>query len=259
MTQRATSPALDALFRLDGARRVVRCPAVNFDTQLWAVLAASTSDKTFSVAGDQTALLPDGSTFTVQGSSNNDGTYTVASASYGKGRTVVATVEALTDDTPDGTLQNLSTYGAPIYVPTIGDWLVDMWPSVVVAFDGTGMFADVALEAGYTANLGQGIFGSIHSAAVELSNADASSVDIASGALTGLLCPNSATNSACSLSLLYPGYLDSSNNPVRAVQFITADPLLCVISDNGSQGSAPPDGAAGSLVWYLDIATPVDA
>ncbi|NLG44818.1 MAG: hypothetical protein GX547_16370 [Phycisphaerae bacterium] len=69
-----------------------------------AIAGVSTGAKTFSIAGDLSAVLTAGAVFRVSGSTGNDGYYTVVSATHADGTTTVTVVEAITDATVDGTL-----------------------------------------------------------------------------------------------------------------------------------------------------------
>lgn len=60
--------------------------------------------QTFTVAGDQSAKFIATGVFGVSGSTGNDGTYTTVSAIFGAGVTVITTVEAIPDATPDGNI-----------------------------------------------------------------------------------------------------------------------------------------------------------
>lgn len=70
------------------------------------IVAVSVGSKTFGVVGDYLDTFLNGRTFTVAGSTGNDGVYTVAGQSYSliTGETTITTVEAIADATVDGTI-----------------------------------------------------------------------------------------------------------------------------------------------------------
>ena len=61
---------------------------------------------TFTITGDGdlTTSFPDGSEFTVEGSTGNDGQYTVVGTSFAGAPDFVITVAAVADGTDDGTI-----------------------------------------------------------------------------------------------------------------------------------------------------------
>lgn len=61
----------------------------------YTITAASTSNKTFTIAGNHVVAFPAGKQFRVTGSSSNNKTYTVASAALSSGSTVVTVVETV--------------------------------------------------------------------------------------------------------------------------------------------------------------------
>ena len=71
-----------------------------------AITGVSIGDDEFVVAGDKTALFPAGMCFVVAGSTGNDGTWQVASASYSAlaDETTIAVTGDVTNATVDGTL-----------------------------------------------------------------------------------------------------------------------------------------------------------
>ena len=69
-----------------------------------AIAAIDTTARTIAVAGDRTSSLSAGDTAGVTGSAGNNGTYTVLSATYSGGATVIAVSEAIPSATADGTL-----------------------------------------------------------------------------------------------------------------------------------------------------------
>jgi hypothetical protein len=70
----------------------------------WNVTAVSTGSKTFTIAGDQTAVLTSGVEIQITGSTGNDGYYTVVSSATSSGNTVVTVSETIPSSTADGSL-----------------------------------------------------------------------------------------------------------------------------------------------------------
>jgi len=64
----------------------------------------NTGTETFKVADDQTEFFVAGAQIKVEGSTGNDGTYTVASSSFAAGETSIVVNEDVTDPTVDGTI-----------------------------------------------------------------------------------------------------------------------------------------------------------
>src|SRR3990167_1839091 len=86
--------------------------ATDRNNQLWVVgrpsmvivgvSAATAPAGTFTVSGDQVALIPVGSGFTVAGSTGNDGAYTATFVGYNGTNTVISVAETVPDATVDG-------------------------------------------------------------------------------------------------------------------------------------------------------------
>jgi hypothetical protein len=133
---------------------------------------------------------------------------------------------------------NLDT-GVEVYTPTVGELLVDAWISVLTGFDGTTPRADISQ---FTSASPNGLWGQT-SNAVDLSSAD--SINHGGGP--------SNNDTQLSLSATGPGAV------TRAVpaDFVSVDPLLLVVSQDGTRGGTPIDGAAGSAVLYFTICTPI--
>lgn len=68
------------------------------------ITGVNQGSQTFTVAGDQTPYFEAPYTFTVSGSTGNDGTYTVVSATFALGSTNIVTVEAIPNATVDGSI-----------------------------------------------------------------------------------------------------------------------------------------------------------
>jgi hypothetical protein len=67
----------------------------------YAISGVTTGTKTFNVAADLSAILSAGSKIRITGSTGNDGTYTVVSATFGAS-TAIVVVEAIPNATADG-------------------------------------------------------------------------------------------------------------------------------------------------------------
>lgn len=77
-----------------------------------AITDVDTGTKTFTVAGDQTSELAAGTLLSVNGSTGNDGNYTVVSSTYDVDHTDIVVSEVVSDATVDGTLYPM---GNPLY------------------------------------------------------------------------------------------------------------------------------------------------
>lgn len=67
-----------------------------------AIAAVNISLERFTISGDYTAYFTNGVKFTIQGSTGNNGEWTVSSSSFGAGFTQINVVEDVTDATVDG-------------------------------------------------------------------------------------------------------------------------------------------------------------
>ena len=76
----------------------------------FSISAVSIVDNTFSIAGEKSAFVVQGNTFSVINSTGNDGDYTVTGVEYDKATdTTVISVASVTDATVDGTLVTRKT------------------------------------------------------------------------------------------------------------------------------------------------------
>lgn len=78
---------------------------VNAGQTVYAIDAVDTGAETFTLAaahGDVTGVFANGKTFQVVDSTGNDATYTVASQSFGGGKTTITVNEDITDSNADG-------------------------------------------------------------------------------------------------------------------------------------------------------------
>lgn len=99
----------------------------------WAVAAVDTVGETFSIAGDHVGEFPTGRTFTVFGSTGNDGLWTVASAVYVGPNTVITVTGNVTSGVADGSI--VSTLEFRDYRPRSSADLVSVIVNASVAGD----------------------------------------------------------------------------------------------------------------------------
>lgn len=85
-----------------GGMRFYFAENVDDGATVYAITAVSIANKTFTIGGDQTALIGAGSKITVSGSTGNDGDYNVVSSTLTGGDTVITVVETIADATADG-------------------------------------------------------------------------------------------------------------------------------------------------------------
>ena len=86
-------------------------------TNSFSITAVSTGSNTFSIAGKKAGLFVVGKTFYVNGSTGNDGTYTVTGVDYDKTNDyTVVTVASVTDGTVDGIIY---TYVHKLFYPSV--------------------------------------------------------------------------------------------------------------------------------------------
>lgn len=136
--------------------------------------------------------------------------------------------------------------GIAIYVPTIGDVLLDAWIEVTTGFDGTTPLADIGSFNGVAFGLwGQNIGAVDLSVPAEDYASDGLLLGSAAGTAPGSLLSLSAVNfGGTRLPRIVPG------------RFVAADPVLVVASQDGAKGGAAIGGTAGAGKVYLVIATP---
>ncbi len=75
-----------------------------------AITVVNTGTKTFTVAGDKTALILAAATIRVAGSTGNDGLYTVVSSTFSVDHTDIVVTQAIPDATADGTIVSAASY-----------------------------------------------------------------------------------------------------------------------------------------------------
>lgn len=108
----SVSSVLDTRFFTDNARGEppTTGQGVNTGTAQYAIRKVNTSADWFEIDGNLVSFFVSGNTFTVTGSTANDGTYTVASAALNGARTRITVVEAVPSNKASGTI------GAPLLV-----------------------------------------------------------------------------------------------------------------------------------------------
>jgi hypothetical protein len=138
---------------------------------------------------------------------------------------------------------NLDT-GVTVWTPAVGELLVDAWMQVDTPFNGTTPKADISQFTGAGAPIG--LFGWLNGSGVSLVDAD--NIDGGGGPLTS---PNYTTR-----TLMMQGETAVGNLRNAPARFTTTDPLLLVVSQDGTKGGTPIGGAAGAAVLYFQIVTP---
>jgi len=137
---------------------------------------------------------------------------------------------------------NLDT-GAPLYVPTPGDFLLDAWISVDTAFDGTTPLGDLLIQgfAGFIATINTAL--SIHVFQ------DMKTAWIVGP--TGTMFDSDENNDIAALSsyLLALQYVPS--------KFATNAPVCMVVSKDGTPTGGDPGSTVGAGTLYLVTATPI--
>ncbi len=128
--------------------------------------------------------------------------------------------------------------GVDIYVPTVGDVLLDAWYEVDVAFDGTTPFFDLGTFVASTIGLWNGL-GILDTADDEHRG-------------TGLLIGPAGPNKNI------PAYsLNSEDHRFVPAKFVATNPLKIIVSQDGLIGGAAIGGAQGAGAVYFVTSTPV--
>jgi len=110
----SVTQAWNKRFFKDAARNepAVTGLGVNTGTAQYAIRALDQGDKWFEVDGDIASYFTSGTTFTINGSIGNDGTYTTTIASFTGDRTRITVSEAMPDEEISGAIT------APLTIPT---------------------------------------------------------------------------------------------------------------------------------------------
>ena len=141
------------------------------------------------------------------------------------------------------------TNGVAFYTPTIDDILIEAWIEVDTAFNGTTPHADISQFTGTSTPYGLWGWNGVTGFGIDLAQVD--TLDAGGGPLTGA---NYVSGSAYNVSLAdaAPGHIRKA--PIR---FTTADPLLLVVSTDGTKGGTAVGGTTGAGRIYIVTATPV--
>jgi hypothetical protein len=130
--------------------------------------------------------------------------------------------------------------GAVLYVPTVGDILLNAWVEIDEAWDGTTPMADVGTFVG--GNTGLFFFSPIL-----LIWPDTELVN--GGVLTNL-----DAGPALAKEAIVSAHAGARVAPAK---FTAADPIKVCVSQDGTNVGAAPGSTAGAAVLYLVTATPV--
>lgn len=139
--------------------------------------------------------------------------------------------------------------GLTVYTPTAGDWLLDAWIDVTVAFNGTTPFADIG---NFNNGTSKGLFAQYVSGASGVDLSGAGNVVTGSAHLRSI--SNNGSRVIPSLDSVQASAAFTSSGSQSAyfpVQFITADPLLLCVSTTGKTGGSAIGGSAGAASLYL--------
>ncbi len=209
----------------------------------YAITAVDIIGQTFTIAGSHVAAFPfspDQSTFTVVGSTGNDGDYFVDSATLVGGDTVIAVDVAtpISDATADGTIY-APVLGKVLYTPTIGDVLLDIWVQLDTGWDGTTPVLDVGTFVGNTS----GMF-TAQSVTFQPTVGKEDTEAEGDGVLGSTHYPSIAAASGAN-SRRFPPAL-----------FTASSPLLCVVSVGGARLNSPTVSTQGAANIYIVTATP---
>lgn len=141
--------------------------------------------------------------------------------------------------------------GVAFYTPTVNDVLLEAWIEVDTAFDGTTPRADLSQYTG--ADTPYGFFGwsSVLGPGIDLAVVDTTANG--GGPLQGAF-PTGGGVTIHNIALSQSYGEHQRRTPAR---FTTADPLLLVVSQDGTKGGAAVGGAAGAARVYVITATPV--
>lgn len=138
--------------------------------------------------------------------------------------------------------------GGAVYIPTIGDVLIDAWIEIDTLWDGTTPKADFGTFVGAT----QGLFswvGAAPALALDASGGGAFTEPQGTGIAFGNI---SGHDHSYQLSV----YGTTQAAQAVPAKFTAANPIKIVVSQNGAVGGADPGSTQGAAVLYLVTATP---
>lgn len=130
--------------------------------------------------------------------------------------------------------------GITVYAPAVGDLLIDAWIDVITAWNGTTPTADMSQFTGALAPHGLWYY---------------------SGAMPDLTVVRTVDQGGG--PTIHAGGGGSDTNLARGgggdripSTFVTDDPLLLVVSQDGAKGGASPGASQGSAIAHVLIVTP---
>ena len=157
--------------------------------------------------------------------------------------------------------------GVGLYVPTVGDLLLDVWLEITTAWDGTTPLGDVGcLAGGATA----GLFKKIAGQAVPMTGADHTANQqtnlLQGNNLNSLRLVEAVVQGTSEYNGLYAVAGAAVNLDATAVadgsrllpaKFVTTDPISVFVSQDGTAGGAAPGGTHGTAALCLVTSTPI--
>lgn len=171
---------------------------------------------------------------------------------------------ALNFDTPD------LADGITAYTPAVGDLLLDAWVAVLETFDGTAALTDLSQFTSDEAPVG--LFGETVGNPLDL-QAVPESVSPGGGPAGGgppgnaqyplslasiILAAQAASPSSVSnFQATFGNALIYGRSSPR--RFESTDPLLWVVSQEGTKGGTPIDAMVGAAIGYVVVCSPVAA
>jgi len=146
--------------------------------------------------------------------------------------------------------------GAAVYTPTVGDILIDAWFEIEAAWDGTTPSGDFGTFVGRDyGNFNSVSYGPIDMSGVAL--APNFSAEDRGNILAGMLVGATSNDAVLRFPSLGQGAIATGGTSrILPAKFISADPLLIVVSQDGLSGGADPVATQGSAILYIIVATP---
>jgi hypothetical protein len=149
--------------------------------------------------------------------------------------------------------------GVTVYTPTIGDWLFDAWIEILTPWDGTTPFGDLGFYTGGINTVG-GFWNSLTDPGLNMTLASTATGTlywndpIAAPAFVG---GSGSGNNTIQQALSQFG-IDGGEYTWRVLpaRFTTTDPLIMVVSQDGTKGGADPGSTQGLAHVYLVVAAP---
>ena len=150
--------------------------------------------------------------------------------------------------------------GVPIYIPTVGEWLMNAMILPTIGFDGTTPYADIGPGSD-----GRGLFDYALGTPIPV---DSSAVAYAFGNLTVPGVPDLASASAAgelldgfaviatTITLSPDPTTGGTLIPSVPARFNSTDPVTVWVTQNGQSGGADPVSTVGSLAVWLWTALP---